>query len=343
MAFIIGVAAEADADAVAAGSGSMDPGSSIIPAEGLLFMPDGWATRATVAQALYNVADDAALDSASSGGLGKTFSDVQKNSEYYAQVGYCAAKGYMSGYPDGTFKPEGIVTRAEICAILSRFLSLSTDISAPLPPDVPAEHWAAGSISAAISNGIMSGYQDNTFKMGNALTRAELATLIVNAAKIGSPSVIPKFNDVPESHWAYSYISRVSAPRVRDPLPFETKVVELINAKRSGAGAAALALDPFLCEIARIKAQDMVDNDYFDHKSPKWGWPEDIMTTFDVAFNLAGENIACGAGTPEAAVAAWVNSTAHHRNMLRKDYYKTGVGYATRKDGIVFWVQVFIG
>jgi len=336
-AIIIGVAA------YAAAAGSGDSGSLIIPAEGLLFMPNAWATRATVALALYNVAEDKALEDSTQGGLGRSFSDIPKSSEYYAQVDYCAAKGYISGYPDGTFKPEGIVTRAEMCAILFRFLALAPDSSAPLPPDVPSEHWAADYISAVISSGIMSGYQDKTFKMGNTLTRAELATIIVNAAKLKLPSVIPEFVDVPENHWAYAYVSYVSAPLVRDPSPYEIEVAELINARRASAGVAALALDPFLCEIARIKAQDMVDNDYFDHKSPTWGWPEDIMITFGVAFNLSGENIACGASTPEAVVAAWVDSPAHHNNMLRKDYYKTGVGCVTRKDGTVFWVQAFIG
>jgi hypothetical protein len=87
---------------------------------------------------------------------------------------------YIMGYPDGTFKPEHAVTRAEVAAILSRLMG--TDLAAVRPAalkDVPAAHWAARYIAAVMAKGLMTGYPDGKFQPDAPITRAELATVLV--------------------------------------------------------------------------------------------------------------------------------------------------------------------
>ena len=69
----------------------------------------------------------------------------------------------------------------------------------------------------------------------------------------------------------------------------------------------ALIVDDELQNIARIKAQDMVDNNYFSHTSPTYGSPFDMMKNFGISYKTAGENIA-GNSTNSGTVNAWMNS-----------------------------------
>ena len=331
--------------------------SNIIPPEGRLFRPDNAAPRATVVMALYIISDDKTIQGTVTGSTGATqaapqsFLDVSKNSPYYVPINFCAAKRYISGYSDGTFRPESSITRAEMCGILNRFLSLRTIGKTTLPSDVPSGHWASAAISAVISNGFMSGYVNNTFKPDNALTRAELATIIANVKNLQMPENIREFSDVPKTYWAYKSILCVSAPSDTSPSPdskasslsVETEVIRLINEARTKAGVSALKLDTVLCEIASIKAQDMVDNNYFNHKSPKWGSSGDMLKAFGVSYSCRGENIAYGAYNAAQVFSDWIDSPPHYDNLLDSEFTKAGVGYATSKDGTVFWVMELIG
>jgi len=331
-------------------SGSAFLENSIIPAEGSLFKPDSQTTRGTVAVALYNLSAAEAtqvagardpLSGASGPAANGGFFDVPKDSPYYAATSFCASKGYVNGYPDGTFKPGELITRAEMCEVLGRFLSLKADARAPMPPDVTTGHWASGSISAVIANGIMAGYADKTFRPENNLTRAELATIIVHAKQLPQPSYIRGFADVPKTHWAYKDVARVSAPPIPEPTPTEAEVARLINEARAKAGAEWLSIDPILCEIAHIKARDMIDYGYFDHKSPNWGTPDEMMDHLGVDFMYLGENIGYGAKTAAEVVGLWIDSPGHYANLIMKEYTKTGVACVTNEKGAAYWVQIF--
>ena len=81
----------------------------------------------------------------------------------------------------------------------------------------------------------------------------------------------------------------------------EQKILNLINQERAKAGLAALKADASLMDVARLKAKDMVQNNYFSHQSPTYGSPFDMMRQFGITFKTAGENIA-GNSTEEGAV-----------------------------------------
>ena len=121
---------------------------------------------------------------------------------------------------------------------------------------------------------------------------------------------------------------------------YERQVVDLVNVQRARSGLQPLTLDAELCRFARVKSQDMHDNRYFDHNSPTYGSPFDMMRSFGITYASAGENIAMGYSTPEAVVSAWMNSDGHRANILSTKFALLGVGYVA--DG-GYWTQWFIG
>ena len=122
----------------------------------------------------------------------------------------------------------------------------------------------------------------------------------------------------------------------------ELEVFNLINQKRTAAGLSKLKIDDEVQNVARIKARDMVDNNYFSHTSPTYGSPFNMLKSFMVSYKTAGENIA-GNSSNSKAVEAWMNSEGHKANILNSSFNYTGVGVINgSKDGKIY-VQMFIG
>ncbi|QWH41342.1 serine protease [Bacillus mycoides] len=120
---------------------------------------------------------------------------------------------------------------------------------------------------------------------------------------------------------------------------FEQRVVELTNAERTKQGLPALQIDTELSKVARAKSEDMQKNNYFDHNSPTYGSPFDMMKKFGISYTSAGENIAQGQRTPEEVVQAWMNSAGHRANILNSGFTHIGVGYVESGN---YWTQQFI-
>ncbi|GKU80370.1 CAP domain-containing protein [Paenibacillus sp. L3-i20] len=118
----------------------------------------------------------------------------------------------------------------------------------------------------------------------------------------------------------------------------QSQVVELVNKERAKAGLPALQTDALLNKVATEKARDMDVNNYFSHTSPTYGSPFDMMRTFGVKYNYAGENIASGQPTAARVMQDWMNSPGHRANIMNKSFTKIGVGYVNGE-----WVQMFIG
>jgi len=122
----------------------------------------------------------------------------------------------------------------------------------------------------------------------------------------------------------------------------EQEVFDLINAKRKEAGLSALKIDSELQNVARVKAKDMVDNNYFSHTSPTYGSPFDMIKSFGIKYKAAGENIA-GNSSNQGAVNAWMNSEGHKANILSNNYNYTGIGVVSSPKYGKIYVQMFIG
>ncbi|WP_106494606.1 CAP domain-containing protein [Lentibacillus sp. Marseille-P4043] len=121
---------------------------------------------------------------------------------------------------------------------------------------------------------------------------------------------------------------------------YEQQVVDLTNDERAKQGLSPLKADLELSRVAREKSRDMQANGYFDHNSPTYGSPFDMMKSYGISYRTAGENIARGQRTPEEVVNAWMNSEGHRANILNPDFTHIGVGYAADGD---YWTQQFIG
>ena len=122
----------------------------------------------------------------------------------------------------------------------------------------------------------------------------------------------------------------------------ELETFNLINQQRAQNGLPALKIDSEVQRVARIKAQDMVNNNYFSHTSPTYGSPFDMLKSFGISYRSAGENIA-GNSSNSAAVTAWMNSSGHRANILNSSFNYTGVGVVTGSKYGKIYVQMFIG
>ncbi len=137
-----------------------------------------------------------------------TFKDVDPNAWYSGAVGFMQQFGILSGYDDGTFRPNYQVTRAEF-ATMAYLASQATEKSAAQFSDVDTQHWANGYIGYAKEKGWVSGYEDGTFKPNALVTRAEVAKMVNSIlGRVPDPSYIQssikeKFSDISPKHWAY--------------------------------------------------------------------------------------------------------------------------------------------
>lgn len=117
----------------------------------------------------------------------------------------------------------------------------------------------------------------------------------------------------------------------------ERQVVALVNQERAAYGLSPLTLSADLSDGARLKSQDMRDSRYFDHNSPTYGTPFEMMRSLGITYWAAAENIAMGYRTAEAVVNGWMNSPGHRANILSDKYTEIGVGHV---DG--YWTQWFV-
>lgn len=122
----------------------------------------------------------------------------------------------------------------------------------------------------------------------------------------------------------------------------EQEVFNLINQQRINNGLSALKVDSEVQNVARIKAQDMVNNNYFSHTSPTYGSPFDMLKSYKVSYKTAGENIA-GNSSNSGAVTAWMNSSGHKANILNSSFNYTGIGVVSSPKYGKIYVQMFIG
>ena len=136
--------------------------------------PQNNITRAEVATIFFRLLTDDVRDE----NLTKTnrYSDVAATSWYNTAVSTLSSMGIITGYPDGTFRPNAAITRAEFAAIAARFDN-DGDKTAAKFSDI-ATHWAKDEISIAYNNGWITGYPDGTFGPQRDITRAETMTLV---------------------------------------------------------------------------------------------------------------------------------------------------------------------
>ncbi|HMM05586.1 MAG TPA: S-layer homology domain-containing protein [Clostridiales bacterium] len=170
--------------------------------------PDNPMTRAEVASIFYR------LLKTSGTAQGGSFPDVVDSAWYAQAINYLTSIGVLNGYPDGSFKPNAFITRAEFTAIVSR-VSVLDGATVNVFPDVRSDSWAANYINSVYAKGWIKGYPDGTFKPDNDIARAEVVKIVntmlnrkidkETLAQVKNP-----YQDLSKDHWAYADIIEAS-------------------------------------------------------------------------------------------------------------------------------------
>lgn len=181
------------------------------------FKPSNNVTRAEAAQMFATL-----LNGGTSFGTSSTTKFADANNKWYSPaVNYIAGKGLLSGYSDGTFKPDADITRAEFAQMISGYLKAGYAGSANFK-DVKG-HWASDAIDKVFGNKAVEGYPDGTFKPNKTLTRAEAVTVLnavfnryTTSSSLNNVSSanLKNYSDISSSHWAYYQILDASNAHV---------------------------------------------------------------------------------------------------------------------------------
>lgn len=168
------------------------------------FYPEKELSRAEMAQIIYNLGNYSETSS--------SFSDVSAKAWYATAINALAAADVLHGYPDGTFRPENYVTRAEMVKVLEN-LSGEEAAQGQSFPDVSADHWANSAIMLAQEKGWVKGYSDGLFRPDQMVIRAEAVVMmnrylgrVPDQNAIASGVGLRFFPDVRPESWYYDHI-----------------------------------------------------------------------------------------------------------------------------------------
>jgi murein DD-endopeptidase MepM/ murein hydrolase activator NlpD len=136
-----------------------------------------------------------------------SFSDVPASHSNSKAISFLAEKGVINGYPDGTFKPDATVTRAEALKFVIEGIRAGMEISDLPFKDVKSNDWYYKYVSTGYLKSIVSGYKDGKFRPDNVVTRAEFLKILFTAMNVDVSKYVPKdpYKDVEKDQWYASY------------------------------------------------------------------------------------------------------------------------------------------
>lgn len=207
-----------------------------------------------------------------------SFSDVKPGEYYYDAVMNLSSRGVINGFPDGTFKPNQGVTRGQAAKIIAGALGLDTkNVKNPGFKDVDVSNEYYGAIAALANTGIISGYQDGTFRPTAPVQRNHMAKIIVNAFGLkASANAKTPFTDVLKEYEGYItalYENKVTTGRTAtqfDGLSYVTRgqlATFVVRAESTLPKDGAKALTQALAEAEKINEADYTPLSYGKLKS----------------------------------------------------------------------------
>ena len=153
------------------------------------------------------------------------------------------------------------------------------------------------------------------------------------AALLNKPLPAPDANPVPEP------VSPLPSPA--DLTSLEQQMLQLINNDRIAHGLQPLQIDMDLTRVARLKSQDIANNNYFAHESPTYGTVFDMLRANGISFLRGGENLS-KAGNVLVSHMRLMNSTSHRANLLTPQYTHVGIGIVYNNPSGIIVTEVFI-
>lgn len=191
------------------------------------FKPQANVTRAEAAQMFATL-----LNGGTNFGTSQATKFSDASDDWYSKaINYVVGKGLISGYPNGTFKPNDSITRAEFAQMISGYIKNEKAGSSDFK-DVK-DHWAKDAIDKLNGNKNVSGYPDGSFKPNAKITRAEAVTILnsvfnrntnKNSLNNVNTSSLNKFSDVKEGFWAYYNIIDAANTHDRERLNSTSEV-----------------------------------------------------------------------------------------------------------------------
>lgn len=151
---------------------------------------------------------------------GPLFPDIPESDSDYAAIKYLKDQGVLQGYPDGLFKPDNPINRAELLKVA--FLGFQYPVknySASSFPDVKTTDWFFPYVETAKQDGLVSGHPDGTFKPASFITRAETLKILLNvgAIPVTSPATSSYYSDVAPNAWYAPYVNKAYEQHYIDP------------------------------------------------------------------------------------------------------------------------------
>ena len=139
------------------------------------------------------------------------FKDVPAGKWFTDAVNSCAQKGYVSGYENGTFRPDNKLTRAEMAVIMNKMMNLK-DSGSNSFKDVPSGKWYTDAILHCVKAGVMTGYSASEFGTNDTLTREQGAVILAKAFNVSKASGRTTFaDDATISSWAVESVKAMAA------------------------------------------------------------------------------------------------------------------------------------
>lgn len=144
-----------------------------------------------------------------------SFSDVKPTLDHYDSIMNLAERGIVKGYIDGTYRPDDKLTRGQASKILALALKLDTkNIKNPGFKDVDKANGFYKYVATLKNAGLISGFEDNTFKPNASMTRAHMAKAIDLGFKLEGKSTVNPFRDVSNSAWYVNHVKSLVSNKV---------------------------------------------------------------------------------------------------------------------------------
>ncbi|BAU28684.1 putative YkwD family protein [Aneurinibacillus soli] len=234
------------------------------------------------------------------------------------------------------------IAASVLCTSLLGFSAAATEAATTCPNSGQAEKFTVVKGLTAYNNADLQALLSQYFKNCKFVTVAQPTT----GVKPAQPTVTtpPKQPTTPANSQPSQPATKPTTPAtpVQGLTADEQQMLDLVNKERTQRGLAPLKANLELTKLARLKAQDMIDKNYFSHQSPTYGSPFDMMNRFGVSYRTAGENIA-GNSSVAAAHTALMNSEGHRANILNTAYTEVGIGIVNGGPYGKMFVQMFKG
>lgn len=237
--------------------------------------------------------------------------------------------GIVSGRGDSSFGPHLPIRREEMAVMIRNVInSLSISYESRDQPLTVEDQsamatWSIDAIRFVSQQKFMTGDGRN-FNPKNEITIEESVVILNRVYK----DALSKTSDNTLEEKYYEALAN--------------QVIQLTNIEREKEGLKPLIAHETLQVVAIDKATDMVTLNYFDHHSPTYGSPFEMMKSYGIDYRAAAENIAFGQSSAEEVVTGWMNSPGHRANILNDSFSHIAIGVAENQDRRLYFVQLFL-